>query len=238
MAAFHEGLSGLQFCGRKVGLLTGSAMKKQFGILAIVMLAVAGIAATSAYAFDITKLRDSPADNGRRDLQSNGFHYVGTYNDLSNEWDMWFNRGTGECVGFTQKGRKISRAKTFKTERCREADRGGFGGRHDDHYGGYSDHHGDRDRYGDHGRYGDRDVPSWMVGHFSGHSRILDAEMFLDIAPDGTVVATLNGRRGNGEFRPGQLRIGVAWYDVDRDPDGFTLRERGNKRNVVHYHRR
>lgn len=208
-------------------------MKKQFGILAIVMLAVAGIAATSAYAYDITTLRDAPADNGRRDLQASGFRYVGTYNDLSNEWNMWFNRGTGECVGFTQKGRKISRAKTFKTERCREADRGGYGHHdRDDHYGPPPPRHDDQDRYGD------RDVPRWMVGNFNGYNRAYGSRVTLDISRDGDVVATTNGVRMDGRIRDGVLRVGPNRFTIDRDDDGFTTRQIGNERNEVHYRRR
>jgi hypothetical protein len=214
------------------GALTGSAMKKQLGILAVAMLAVGGIAATSAYAFDITTLRDAPADSGRRALQSSGFRFVGNYNDFSNEWDMWFNRGTGECVGITEKGRRISRAKTFKNERCREADRGGFGHR-DDHYGAPPP-----PRYGDHDRWSDRDVPRWMVGYFTGYNRDYGSRVSLDISRDGDVVATVNGVRADGRIRDGVLRVGPNRFYVERDDDGFTTRQIGNERNVVHYRRR
>jgi hypothetical protein len=215
-------------------------MKKQLGILTVALLAAGGIAATSAYAFDIATLRDSPADNGRRALQSSGFRFVGNYNDFSNEWDMWFNRGTGECVGITQKGRMISRAKTFKNERCREADRGGMGGRHDhdgDHYGPPPPRYGDQDR-DRHDHWGDHDVPRWMVGSFSGYNRSYGSRVTLDISRDGDVVATANGMRMDGRIRDGVLRVGPNRFDIDRNDDGFTTRQIGNEGNVVHYHRR
>jgi hypothetical protein len=214
-------------------------MKKQFGILAVATLALWGITATSAQAYDVTVLRDSPAADAPSALQSNGFHFVGTYDEIDNQWKMWFNRSTGECVGYTQKGRKVSRAKPFKNDRCREAERGGYGGRHDrydnDRYD--NDRH-DNDRYHGDDYRGDRDVPRWMVGYFLGYSRILGSTMSLNISSDGQVVATLDGRSGNGELRRGKLRIGTAWYSVDRDDNGFTTREIGNERNVVHYRRR
>ncbi|HEY8947861.1 MAG TPA: hypothetical protein VIM56_03140 [Rhizomicrobium sp.] len=201
------------------------------GILAASMLALAGLAATSAYAYDVTTLRDTRADSARAQLDAHGFRYVGTYSDFDNEWKMWFNRRTGECAGITEKGRNISRAKNFKTDRCRDADRGGFGGRpdHDDHYGpppGGGDH------------YGDRDVPRWAVGNFRGYNRAFGARVSLDISPDGNVVATVNDARSYGRFRDGVLRVGPNRFYVDRDYDGFTTRQIGNEGNVVHYHRR
>jgi hypothetical protein len=153
---------------------------------------------------------------------------------------MWFNRRTGECVGYTQKGREVKRAKSFNNDKCRGADRGGFNDRHDrdDRYGppppapGY----GDRDGHDD--RYGDNDVPRWMVGSFRGYNRTYGSDVSLDISRDGSVVATVNGRRSTGEYRHGKLRMGMFKFTVDRTDDGLTTRQIGDESNVVHYRRR
>lgn len=208
-------------------------MKNKLSHFMLAMIAMCGIAVTSAYAYDVTELRDSPAANAPGTLQSQGFRFVGTYSDFDNEWKMWFNRGTGECVGYTQKGRQVKRARSFGHDRCRNADRGGFGDRrdYDNDYrgGGYGDHDRDRDRDG---------VPGWMIGYFRGYNRTYGADVSLDISPDGNVVATVDGRRSYGEFRHGKLRVGVNWFYVDRDPDGLTTRQIGNEDNVVRYRRR
>jgi hypothetical protein len=210
----------------------------KFGIFAAAMFAVASLAATSAHAYDVTELRDSPAADAPAKLQSQGFRFVGTYDEIDNQWKMWFNRGTGECVGYTQKGRKTSRAKSFKNDRCRDAERGGYGGRHDrdDHYGPPPPppHYGDND----HDRWGDRDVPRWMTGSFRGHNRAYGSDVTLDISRDGDVVATANGVRMDGRIRDGILRVGPNRFTIDRNDDGFTTRQIGNDRNVVHYRRR
>ena len=197
----------------------------KFQILAIA-IAATGLAATAAQAIDATSLRDRPADRVRAELDSEGFRYIGTYNDFDNEWKMWFNRRTGECVGITEKGRSVSRAKTFKTDRCRDADRGGFGDRHD-HYGPPPP----PPSYGG-------DVPRWMTGSFRGFNRGYGSDVTLDISRDGDVVATINGMRTDGRIRDGVLRVGPNRFTIERDDDGFTTRQIGNDRNVVHYRRR
>ncbi|MGN6516146.1 MAG: hypothetical protein ACTHLR_09945 [Rhizomicrobium sp.] len=201
-------------------------MNRQLRNFGLAVLGMCGLAVTSAYAYDVTELRDSPAAEAPNRLQSQGFRFVGTYSDFDNEWKMWFNRHTGECVGYTQKGRQVKRARSFGNDRCRSADRGGFDHR-PDYYDGGGYHGGDRDG-----------VPGWMVGYFRGYNRSYGADVSLDISPDGNVVATVNGRRSYGEFRRGKLRIGVNWYFVDRDPGGLVTRQMGNEDNVVHYRRR
>ncbi|HEY4123579.1 MAG TPA: hypothetical protein VGM36_03135, partial [Rhizomicrobium sp.] len=165
----------------------------KFGFFPASMIAAAILTATAAYAYDITNLRNTPASNAPATLQAEGFKFTGNYNDSDGDWKMWFNRRTGECVGYTQKGREVKRAKDFKNDKCRGADRGGYGGRHDrdDHYGPPPPPPGYGDR--DHDRYGDNGVPGWMVGYFRGHNRGYGADVSLDISRDGSVVATVNG---------------------------------------------
>jgi len=212
----------------------------KFGIFVASIIAIAGLTATAAQAYDVTALRNTPASAAPGVLQAEGFKFVGNYNDFDNDWKMWFNRRSGECVGYTQKGREVKRAKDFKNDKCRDADRGGYGDRHDrdDHYGppppppGY----GDRDR--GHDRYGDNDVPRWMTGYFQGYNRAYGAVVSLDISRDGSVVATVNGKRTTGEYRNGKLRMGMFKFTVDRTDDGLTTRQIGDEGNVVHYRRR
>lgn len=205
-------------------------MKAILRMLALAAVVAAGTV-TAAQAFDITELRQTPASAAPGTLQANGFRFVGTYDDSDGEWKMWFNRSAGECVGYTQKGREVKRAKSFKIDRCRNSERG-FGD------SGY----GDRDRYddqrGDHDRYGDGDVPGWMVGYFRGYNRTYGSDLSLDISRDGTVIATVNGKRVDGEYRRGKLRIGFSKFYVEQDRDGLTTREVDNESNVVHYRRR
>lgn len=93
-------------------------------------LAIVAGTATTAAAFDARTIRDMPVDRARSQLDASGFRFTGAYNDISNDWVLWFNRSTGECIGFTQKGRHTSRAKSFKIDRCREAGRDFHGHRH------------------------------------------------------------------------------------------------------------
>ena len=211
-------------------------MNTHLKTLALAALALFGLASAPAYAYDVTALRNTPVSNAPGTLQAQGFKFVGTYNDFDNEWKMWFNRGTGECVGYTQKGRNVSRARPFNFDRCRSADRG-FDDRRDRDYGdrgGGFDDHGGYDRHDDHGG----DVPGWMVGYFRGYNSSYGSDVSLNISPDGTVVATMNGNRTYGEFRRGKLRIGMFRFYVDRDRDGFTTRQVDDDSNVVRYRRR
>jgi hypothetical protein len=213
----------------------------KLGFFAGSVIAAAILTATTAYAYDITSLRNTPVSNAPATLQAEGFKFVGNYTDSDGDWKMWFNRRTGECVGYTQKGREVKRAKSFNNDKCRGADRGGFGDRHDgdDHYGppppppGYGDRGGHDDRYGDNG-----DVPRWMVGSFRGYNKAYGAVVSLDISRDGSVSATVNGKPSSGEYRNGKLRMGFLKFTVDRDDDGFTTRQIGDDSNVVHYRRR
>jgi hypothetical protein len=223
----------------------------KFGILSAAVIAAAAMTATTAYAYDVTGLRNTPASTAPDTLQAEGFQFAGTYNDFDNDWKMWFNRRTGECVGYTQKGREVKRAKSFNNDKCRGADRGGYGGRHDrdDRYGpppgsGY----GDRDRYDDRGSYGDRggyadhdrrggnDVPGWAVGTFRGYS--YGTEVSLEVSRDGRAVFTSNGQRTYGQYRDGRLRIGPLEFYVERDGDGMTARQTDNKNIIIKYRRR
>lgn len=209
----------------------------KFGFFSASIIGVAVLTATAAYAYDITSLRNTPVSNAPATLQAEGFKFSGSYSDSDGDWKMWFNRRTGECVGYTQKGREVKRAKSFNNDKCR----GGFSGGHDrdDHYGppppppGYGDRGGHDDRYGDNG-----DVPRWMVGSFRGYNRAYGAAVTLDISRDGSVVATVNGKPSSGEYRNGKLRMGFLKFTIDRDDDGFTTRQIGDDSNVVHYRRR
>jgi hypothetical protein len=214
-------------------------MNKHLKILALATLGMFGLAAAPAHAFDVTGLRNTPGSDAPGTLQANGFRFVGTYNDFDNEWKMWFNRGTGECVGYTQKGRQVRRAKPFNTDRCRSADRGFDDRRDRDDRGGGFDNGGGYD-HGGYDRHDDRDgdVPGWMVGYFRGYNRSYGSDVSLNISPDGTVVAIVNGNRTYGEFRHGKLRLGMFKFYIDRDPDGFTTRQVGDESNVVRYRRR
>lgn len=210
----------------------------KYGILAATMIAATAMMATAAQAYDVTSLRNTPASAAPDALQAAGFKFAGNYNDIDNDWKMWFNRSTGECVGYTQKGREVKRAKSFDNDKCRNSDRGGFGDRHDhdDRYGPPPGG-GDRDSHGD--RYGDNgDVPRWMVGSFRGYNKTYGAVVSLDISRDGSVVATVNGKPTTGEYRNGKLRMGFLKFTVDRDDDGLTTRQIGDESNAVHYRRR
>jgi hypothetical protein len=176
-------------------------------------------AATAAYAFDVTDLRGTPANSAAGTLSANGFNFSGKSDEDGNTWDMWFNRSTRECVGFTRKGGDVKRARSFDKDACRQD----------------NDRHSDRDSHSDHA---DGDVPGWMVGYFRGHNRAFGADVSLDISRDGSVVATVNGKRMVGEYRNGKLRIGFSKFYVERDSDGLTTRQTDNQDNVVHYRRR
>ncbi|MBS0275323.1 MAG: hypothetical protein JSR55_13275 [Proteobacteria bacterium] len=220
------------------------------GFFAVSIIAVAGLCATAAQAYDVTALRNTPASDAPGTLQAEGFRFTGTYNDFDNDWKMWFNRRTGECVGYTQKGREVKRAKDFGNDRCRDADRGGFGGRydHDNRYGptppGYGDRdryddrdrHGDHDGYADHGHWGGNDVPGWAVGTFRGYS--YGTEVSLEVSPDGRAVFTANGQRTYGRFSDGRLQIGPTEFYVERDGDGMTARQVDNRNIIIKYRRR
>ena len=223
----------------------------KFAVLSAAMIAAVAMTVSAAYAYDVTSLRNTPASTAPDTLQAEGFRFVGNYNDFDNDWKMWFNRRSGECVGYTQKGREVKRAKSFNNDKCRGADRGGFGDRHDrdDRYGpppgsGYGDRdryddrdrHGDRDGYGDHDRRGDNDVPGWAVGAFRGYS--YGTEVSLEVSRDGRAVFTKNGQRTDGQYRNGRLRIGTVEFYVERDGDGMTARQVDNRNIIVKYRRR
>ena len=231
-------------------------MNRKLQILGLAsILAVA--ATTAAQAYDITDLRNTPASAAPGTLQAEGFRFVGNYNDFDNDWKMWFNRRTGECVGYTQKGREVKRARSFNNDKCRGADRGGYGGwrDRDDRYGpppsgGYGDHdryddrngYDDRDRYddrngyGDHDRRGGNDVPDWVVGTFRGYS--YGTEVSLEVSRDGRAIFTSNGQRTYGQYRDGKLQIGPNEFYVQRDGDGMTTRQVDNRNIIVKYRRR
>jgi len=216
----------------------------KIGLFVASIIAVAGLSATAAQAYDVTTLRNTPASAAPDTLQAEGFRFVGTYNDFDNDWKMWFNRRSGECVGYTQKGREVKRAKDFKNDKCRDADRGGYGDRHDrdDRYGpppgnGY----GDRDRHDDHNGYdhdrrGGNDVPDWAVGTFRGYS--YGTEVSLEVSRDGRAVFTANGQRTSGRFSDGKLQIGPNVFYVQRDSDGMTARQVDNRNIIIKYRRR
>jgi hypothetical protein len=192
--------------------------------------------------FDVTTLRNSPAANAPDTLHSNGFRFVGIYNDPDGEWKMWFNRGSGACVGYTQMKHEVKRAKPFKNENCRDANSDGYGNhRYDDNSNYGNDNYNNRDgNYGgdrnDRGSYSSAAIPGWMVGTFEGHSKGVD--IALDIAGDGRVTIVTNGQRGYGHISDGKLQFGKLEFYIARDGNGLTTRQTDDSSVIVDYRRR
>jgi hypothetical protein len=90
-----------------------------------------------------------------------------------------------------------------------------------------------------HHKQDDRDVvPSWLVGRFEGYNTEAHVDVAMQISPSGAVTGYLpGGQPVHGTYRDGRVVFTDAEFDVEKTGSGFTLTQRGNRDNVVVYHR-
>mgnify|MGYP001045600451 CR=1 FL=1 len=88
-------------------------------------------------------------------------------------------------------------------------------------------------------RQDDREVvPSWLVGRFEGYNTEQHVDVAMQISPSGAVTGYLpGGQQVYGSYRDGRVAFSDAEFDVEKTGSGFTLTQRGNRDNVVVYHR-
>lgn len=88
-------------------------------------------------------------------------------------------------------------------------------------------------------RQDDRDVvPSWLVGRFEGYNTEHHVDVAMQVSPSGAVTGYLpGGQQAHGSYRDGRVVFPDAEFDVEQTGSGFTLTQRGDRNNVIVYHR-
>ena len=87
--------------------------------------------------------------------------------------------------------------------------------------------------------HSDDHVPSWMVGRFEGYNVLRHHDVELEISPSGAVTGRGPGQPSvHGRYdEDGYIEFGRTKFDVERNGSGFTLTQRGDRDNVIVYHR-